>query len=176
MRGGARRGRRGLRLAAAVSVTAAYLVWWVTYSGLHQYPRYEQLPAGAATEQDQASFRLVRLSQTPQLSSADGRDPAYADAHAVWVIAELEVVRRQPTETFSCRLGLVSTRGQRWEPELPAVTRALPGCRGDTIPVGRAHRVETTFQVPEGQAGQLAGVAVTAGATADRTPLLTPSG
>lgn len=42
--------RRILFAVAALAAVLIYLIWWVTYAGIHYIPRYTVRPPGAAGE------------------------------------------------------------------------------------------------------------------------------
>jgi hypothetical protein len=42
--------RRILLAVGAVAAALIYVIWWVTYAGIHFNPRYSTRPPGAAAE------------------------------------------------------------------------------------------------------------------------------
>ena len=80
-----------LRILFPVAVFAAvviYLIWWVTYAGIHYNPRYSIRPPGAAADVNGTSVRLVSLVRSDLLTDASGGPPEVPDPGAVWVVAE----------------------------------------------------------------------------------------
>jgi hypothetical protein len=64
--------RRILFAVAALAAVGIYLIWWVTYAGMHYIPRFSLRPPGASGESHGASIRLLSLTQTDQLGDAEG--------------------------------------------------------------------------------------------------------
>ena len=166
--------RRILFAVAAFAAVLIYLIWWVTYAGIHFNPRYSVRPPGASAEVSGTSVRLLSLIRADQLHNAAGGEPASPDTGVVWVVAEFESVRHDPVEKFSCGTRLVGPQRRVWIPEpVPSVKRVTEECRPNN-PVGQAVRFESIFKVPARYADQLIGIELFDNSTAARTPVLTP--
>ena len=57
---------------AAFAAVAIYLIWWVTYAGIHYNARYSIRPPGAAAEVEGSSVRLLSLVRSDRLADASG--------------------------------------------------------------------------------------------------------
>ena len=165
--------RRILFAVAALAAVGIYLIWWVTYAGMHYIPRFSMRPPGASGESHGASIRLLSLTQTDQLGDAEGGQPALPDPGAVWIVAELEVVRHDPAEEFFCEAQLLGPERRLWSTASVRVNRSTPDCSRDRG-VGQPARVESIFMVPARYADQLSGLALTDSSSAARTPVITP--
>ena len=60
--------RRMLFAVGALAAMFIYLIWWVTYAGIHYTPRYVVRPPGVAGEVQGTSVRLLSLTRAEQLS------------------------------------------------------------------------------------------------------------
>jgi hypothetical protein len=162
---------------AAFAAVLIYLIWWVTYAGIHYIPRYTLQPPGASGEVQDASVRLLSLTRSDkladQLADSDRSQPKIAGPGAVWIVAELEAVRRDPTKQFFCQFDLIGPQRRLWPSTSVFVTRSTPGCELD-MPVGQPVRFELIFTVPARYADQLSGIALTDNSTAARTPVIRP--
>jgi hypothetical protein len=158
---------------AAFAAVAIYLIWWVTYAGIHFNTRYSIRPPGAAAEVQGTTVRLKSLVQAGELSDANGRQPALPDPGTVWVVAHLEIFRHDPAKEFPCGAELLGPEGRRWKESLPKVKRAVSWCQLQN-PVGQLVQFESVFVVPARYADQLIGVALLDLSTAARTSVLTP--
>ncbi len=167
---------RGLLLVtSALTAVVIYLAWWLTYSGIHLHERFEQLPPGQPGLQHGSSVRLLSLTRTNLLVDSDGGDPGKPDPGAVWVVAELEATVKGSPDDFFCVQTLVGTQQRVWESTTPTVDRKLSYCDHDDIKPGTPYRFEMVYQVPEDDADQLAGIALSDSSTPDRTPVLAPA-
>ena len=59
--------RRILFVVAALAAVLIYLIWWVTYAGIHYIPRFTSRPPGASGEVEGASVRLLSLTRSGQI-------------------------------------------------------------------------------------------------------------
>jgi hypothetical protein len=165
--------QRILFVVAALVAVAIYLVWWVTYAGIHYIPRYTVRPPGAAAEAQGTSVHLLSLTRADQLVNAEGNRPGIPDPGTVWIVAEFEAVRHDPAQDFYCDLRLMGPQQRLWS-EAPPVGRTTPGCRSDDLVIGQPGRFESIFSVPIRYADLLVGIALPDDSTAARTPVLTP--
>jgi hypothetical protein len=166
-----------LRILFPVAVFAAvviYLIWWVTYAGIHYNPRYSIRPPGAAADVNGTSVRLVSLVRSDLLTDASGGPPEVPHPGAVWVVAEFETVRHNPAEEFVCGTKLLGPRQRSWIPEPYLVKRVTESCQLHN-PVGQAVRSESIFMVPARYADQLIGIAFFDNSTAARTQVIRPA-
>ena len=85
--------QRVLFVVAAVAAVAIYLIWWVTYAGIHYIPRYTVRPPGTAVEVQRTSVRLLSLIRADQLINAEEDKPGLPDPGTVWIVAEFEAER-----------------------------------------------------------------------------------
>jgi hypothetical protein len=167
--------QRILLLIAALAAVAIYLIWWVTYAGIHYNTRYSVRPPGAPAEVQGTSVRLLSLVRSGQLADASGGPPEVPDPGAIWVVAEFEAVRHDPAEKFLCSsTTLLGPQGRVWIPELFRVQRRTEECRPN-LPVDQAVRYESIFMVPARYADQLIGIALWDNTTPARAPVLTPA-
>ena len=165
--------RRILFPVAAVAAVMIYVIWWVTYAGIHYNPRYSIRPPGAAAEVQGTTVRLVALVRAGELRDAGGGPSELPVPGAVWVVAELETVRHDPAKEFPCGAKLLGPEGRLWSSEPFRVRRATEWCKPDN-PVDQAVRFESIFLVPARYADKLIGVALVDLGTAERTAVLTP--
>ena len=165
--------RRILFAVGALAVVLVYLIWWVTYAGIHYNPRYSVRPPGASAEVQGTSVRLLSLIRADQLRNSAGGQPALPDPGAVWVVAEFEVVRHDPANEFGCETKLLGPQRRLWATESFHTSRSTDSCQRDN-PVGQAVRFESIFMVPDRYAQQLTGIALADSSTAARTQVLRP--
>jgi hypothetical protein len=166
--------RRILFLVAALAAVAIYVIWWVTYAGIHYNTRYSIQPPRAAADVQGTSVRLVSLIRSDQLADASGGPPEVPDPGAAWVVAVFESVQHGPAEKLSCSsTRLLGPQGRLWDPELFRVQRAMEDCKPNH-PVGQAVRYESIFMVPARYADQLIGIALEDRSTAARTQVIRP--
>jgi hypothetical protein len=166
--------RRVLFAFAALAAVLIYLIWWVTYAGIHYIPRYTLRPPGVAGEVQGTSVRLLSLTRAEQLADGTGTKPGLPDPGAVWIVAEFEAVRHDAAQDFLCDTQLMGPQRRPWSPAATRVTRATPRCSPDDLVVGQPLRFESIFMVPVRYADQLAGVALPDNSTAARTPVIRP--
>jgi hypothetical protein len=164
--------RRILLPLAAFAAVVIYVIWWVTYAGIHYNPRYSIRPPDAVAEVQGTTVRLVSLVRAGELTDAGGGPPELPVPGAVWVVAELETVRLNPAKEFPCGAKLLGPEGRLWNSEPFRVRRATEWCKPDN-PVGQAVRFESIFLVPARYADKLIGVALVDLGTAERTAVLT---
>ena len=89
----------------------------------------------------------------------DGPEPAAAGA--VWVVAELEVVRHAADEYFLCTTSLASAAGREWDAEWSVSGRDLPStCGDDDVELEKPFRFEQVYQVPKRDALNVLGVVI----------------
>ena len=166
--------RRILFLVATFAAVLIYLIWWVTYAGIHYIPRYTLRPPGASGEVQGTTVRVLSLVRSEQLADADGSQPGLPDPGAVWVVAELEAVRHDPAKEFNCGARLLGPEQRLWSTTASVRTkRAMESCPLD-LPVGQSVRFESIFMVPARYADQLLGIALTDHSSAARTPVIRP--
>jgi hypothetical protein len=158
---------------AAFAAVLIYLIWWVTYAGIHYNPRYSVRPPGVSVEVQGTSVRLLSLIRADQLSNSGGGQPAIPEPGAVWVVAALEAVRHDPGKEFGCETKLLGPERRIWATESFHVKRATEDCEREN-PVGKAVRFESIFMVPARYADQLIGIALVDSSTTARTPVLRP--
>lgn len=166
--------RTVLFVTAVCAAVLVYLLWWTTYTGIHFEERFVQQPAGAAGEVGGTSIRLLSLRQSSLLADQKyGGVPEQASPGTIWVVGELEAVRRPGAPEFFCGLELLGTDGGRWDKQFKS-TRTLPGCSSTEIGPGSTVRFEAIFLVPERFAHRLVGIALLDPTVADRAPVITP--
>lgn len=165
--------RRWLYLAIVVSLVGLYVVWWMTYAGLHLPPeRFEQQPPGAVVMSQGAEFTLISLTQTTDLLDRQGElNPAPADA--VWVVARLDVTPRIKNDLLSCTVVLVAEGQRSWERNGDYVSRPIDRCVPDDAVIGQTYPIEADFTVPITDVDRIVGVGVSQ-FNGSRDPLLTP--
>jgi len=170
--------RRMLFAVGALAAVLIYLIWWVTYAGIHYTPRYAVRPPGVAGEVQGTSVRLLSLTRAEQLvdtSEDKSGKSEFPDPGGVWIVAEFEAVRHDPGKTFYCDTELLGPQRRLWARAATGAGRAIPGCLPDDFAVHRLVRFEAVFLVPIRYADQLAGVALVDDSTAARTPVITPA-
>ena len=168
--------RRILFPVAALAAVGIYLIWWVTYAGIHFAPRFSMRPPGASGELAGASIRLLSLTRADQLADANGAQPAVPEPGAVWIVAELEAVQHDSTKDFLCDTRLLGPEQRLWpNASLLRVSRALPYCDSDLTVGKHPTRFESIFMVPTRYAGQLSGIALMDTYSAARTPVIRPA-
>jgi hypothetical protein len=170
--------RRILLAVAAFAAVLIYLIWWVTYAGIHFSPRYRLLPPGVSGEVQGTSVRLLSLTRSDQLANAGPGQPGLPDPGAVWVVAQLEALRHDPGKEFFCETELIGPEWRHWSTASlftasAGVQRETPACSLD-LAVGQPMRFESIFTVPARYADQLSGIALEDDSTAARTPVITP--
>jgi hypothetical protein len=165
--------RRILFAVAAFAAVLIYLIWWVTYAGIHYIPRYSLRPPGASGEVQGTSVRLLSLIRSDQLAAVEGGKPGIPEPGAVWIVAELEAVRHDPAKEFLCGTELIGPERRLWSTASVRVKRSMPSCPLD-LSVGPPVRFESIFIVPTRYADQLSGIALRDDSSAARTPVLRP--
>lgn len=165
--------RRILFAVAAFAAVLIYLIWWVTYAGIHYAPRYSLRPPSASGELQGTSVRLLSLVRSDQLAAFDGGLPGIPEPGAVWIVGELEAVRHDTTKEFFCVTELIGPEQRRWSTASVRVKRSTPSCPRD-LSVGQPVRFESIFMVPARYADQLSGIALRDDSSAARTPVITP--
>ena len=166
--------RRRRILLVPIVLVAGYLTWWVSYADQHLQPHYDRLPPGSVAQARGVDYRLLALGTTDSLvGDNEGSQPGVPDFGAVWVIAELEAVQRDPEVKNLCELELLGPDEQVWDRELVTVVRQAT-CDPEQLRPGQPYRFEAIFQAPERYAGSLIGVALPDTATAEPTPVLIP--
>ena len=63
--------RRMLFAVGALAAVLIYLIWWVTYAGIHYTPRYAVRPPGVAGEVQGTSVRLLSLTRRRAIGRHD---------------------------------------------------------------------------------------------------------
>src|SRR6188472_270214 len=89
--------RRMLFAVGALAAVLIYLIWWVTYAGIHYTPRYAVRPPGVAGEVQSTSVRLLSLTRAEQLvdtSEDKSGKSEFPDPGGVWIVAEFEGAAR----------------------------------------------------------------------------------
>jgi hypothetical protein len=165
--------RRILFAVAAFAAVLIYLLWWVTYAGIHFNPRFRQLPPGASGELAGTSVRVLSLTRADQLVDAEGGEPALPEPGAVWIVAELEAVRHRQSDVSLCGAELLGPQQRLWPLGMTPPNRSLPDCYAELV-VGRPGRVELIFMVPGRYADQLSGISLMDESSAARIPVVTP--
>lgn len=171
-----RRRRAWLQTAVVALLVLLYLVGWTVYATTHTGERYRQLPPGAAGTRADADLRLLGLTRTERLLDSGGGDPQLAEAGSTFVVAELELTQRRPTELVTCTADLLGPDQRLWERDVLGVRvqRQTPTCDSADVVVGRPYRFEAVYVIPVRFADQLVGVALTDHLTSARTPVLRP--
>jgi hypothetical protein len=155
----------------ALAAVLIYLIWWVTYAGIHYTPRYAVRPPGVAGEVQGTSVRLLSLTRAEHGRHA-GRQIRQVsfDPGGVWIVADPKL-RHDPGRLL-LRHRVAGSQRRLW-------ARAAR--------VGRPFRLLTrrfrsdrlvrfeVFLSTNGYADQLAGVALVDDSTAARTPVITPA-
>lgn len=177
-RGLSRRVRSWVVAVTVLTLAAAYLVAWGTYAYVHMNSavRYTVLDPGQPVVLTSATVELVDLSLARTLTSTyTSQGPSSPDPGAVWAVATMEVTITPGSTDPLCVFSLVGPDRRLWEPAFGVTGRTLPGgCSDDEVQVGRLTRIEVVFQVPEGDADQLVGVAVSSGDSWHRLEVLRP--
>jgi hypothetical protein len=171
--------RRTVFAVAAFAAVLIYLIWWVSYAGIHFSPRYRLLPPGVSAEVQGASVRVLSLTRSDQLANVGGGKPGLPDPGAVWIVAEMEAVRHDPAKEFLCGTELIGPEWRQWPTASlftasAGVQRATPSCPLD-LAVGQQVRFESIFMVPARYADQLSGIALRDDSSAARTPIIRPA-
>lgn len=166
--------RRSWMVAAmAFALVLIYLSIWMTYAGMHTYPRFQQLPAGGTTTVDGVTYKLVSLTRTQVITNGD--ETNRAQANATYVIAVLEIVSTKKDP--SCSVELVADGKRTWESNTEFFERKLPQYCGDydhPLTPGKPWRLEQIFLIPSDFANRLYGVGVEDDTSAAPTAVLTP--
>jgi hypothetical protein len=166
--------RRILFAVGALAAVLIYLVWWVTYAGIHYIPRYTVRPPGAVGEVQGTSVRLLSLTRAEQLTDGAGGKPGVPEPGTAWIVAEFEAVRHDAAKDFLCDTQLIGPAQRLWTPAPTGVTRATSACLPEHVVIGQPVRFESIFLVPVRFADQLLGIALPDNSTAARTPMITP--
>jgi hypothetical protein len=170
--------RRIVFAVAALAAVLIYLIWWVTYAGIHFSPRYRLLPPGVSGEVQGTSVLVLSLMKSDELINVGGQ-PGLPDPGAVWIVAELEAVRKDPAKEFLCGTELIGPEWRQWptaslSTAASRVQRSTPSCPLD-LAVGQQIRFESIFMVPARYADQLSGIALRDDSSAARTPVIRPA-
>lgn len=171
--------RRAWVLAGCAGLLVlVYLVGWTAYAanGLTVLGRLDQRAPGEPGTALGAEYRLLSLTRTDEIRDEESPDrSAVAAGNATWVVAVVEVVRRQEQEDYYCSFELVGPDRRRWDPDPPLLQRTLTSyCRAEDLPLGRPGRVEIIFEVPTAFLDRIHGVAVPDAASRRATPVLRP--
>ena len=173
------RARAWIIAATVLTLAATYLVAWGTYAYAHMNStvRYTVLDPGQPVVLPAATVELVELTLARTLTSTyASQGPTSADPGALWAVASMEVTITPGSTGPICIFDLVGPDRRLWEPAFGVSGRTLPGsCSDDEVPVGRPTRIEVIFQVPERDADQLVGVAVSSGSSWRRLEVLRPN-
>ena len=173
------RARAWIVALTVLALAATYLVAWGTYAYVHMNStvRYTVLDPGQPVVLTAATVELVDLTLARTLTSTyTSQGPTSADPGALWAVATMEVTIAPGSTEPLCVFDLIGPDRRLWEPAFGASGRTLPSsCSDDEVPVGRPSRIEVIFQVPESDADQLVGVAVSGGSSWHRLQVLRPS-
>lgn len=167
------RGRSWLMAAMAFALVLIFLVIWMTYAGIHTYPRFQQLAPGETTTFEGVTYKLLGLTRTSAVTNGD--DTVRAQARATYVIAELEIVTTKKSPT--CSVELVADGKRTWESSTDFFERKLPQFCGDTehpVTAGKPWRFEQIFLIPSAFADRLYGIGVEDDTSPAPTKVLTP--
>ena len=172
------RRRAWLLAGCAALMVLTYLLGWTAYAtnGLSALGRLQQLAPGQSGTAIGAEYRLLSLQVTEQIRDQEYPDKSeIAGANAAWVVAEIEVVRREAKPDYYCSFQLVGPDRRRWDSDPPTLQRTLSSfCREEELPVGRPGRVEVIFNIPSDYLDQIYGVAVPDASSRRATPVLRP--
>ena len=170
------RRRAWLRAGCVLAAVAVYLNIWTTYAlyGLTDYGRYDQQEPGAVVTAMGAEFRLVSLVQTTELVSSSTQEVSSPAINAVWVVARVDVVRRNEDPNLFCSFAVLGPGRRVWEPNRDYISRdTTDTCPRDSMPpLGSTLPLEVIFQIPERYVGELAGVALNDPASRSARPVL----
>ncbi len=175
-------GRRRAWLLAGCAglLVLTYLLGWTAYAanGLSALGRLQQLPPGQSGTAIGAEYRLLSLQVSDEIRDQESPNRSeIAGANTVWVVAEIEVVRREAKQDFYCNFQLVGPDRRRWESDPPTLQRKLSSfCKEDELPIGRPGRVEVIFNIPTAYLDQIYGVAVPDASSRRATPVLRAAG
>lgn len=171
------RRRAWLLTGCVVLMVITYLLGWTAYAanGLVIMGRLQQLAPGETAVQRGAEHRPLRLVRTQEVLPFEYGEPAVAGTGATWVIAEIEVTRREAVPEFYCVFTLVGPDRRRWEPSPPSLQRRLPSsCQEEEMPIGQPYRVEVIFSIPDRFLNQIYGVGLTDPTSRKPTLVLRP--
>lgn len=167
------RRRSWMMAAIAFALVLIYLSIWMTYAGMHTYPRFQQLPPGGTSTADGVTYKLMSLTRTQVIDNGD--QTQRAQPNATYVIAVLEIVSTKKDP--SCSVELVADGKRTWESNTEFFERKLPQYCGDTehpLTPGKPWRLEQVFLIPSAFADRLYGVGVEDPSSAAPTAVLTP--
>ena len=173
------RRRAWLLAGCAALLVLTYLVGWTAYAanGLTALGRLEQLPPGAPGSSYGAEYRVRSLTVTAEIRDQNSPDRSEVAAPgASWVVAEIEVIRRDEVPDYYCSFELVGPDRRRWDPDGPLVTRTTTSfCKAEELPLGRPGRVEVIFEIPDVFLDRIYGVAVPDARSRKATPVIRPA-
>lgn len=178
---GAWTGRRRAWLLAGCAglLVLVHLVGWTAYAsnGLTALGRIDQLAPGQPGTALGAEYRLLSLTRTDEIRDQESTERSeVAGANATWVVAVVEVIRRQDVPDYYCPFELVGPDRRRWDPDPPLLQRTLTSsCRAEDLPIDRPGRVEVIFTIPAVFLDRIYGVAVPDVASRRATPVLRPA-
>jgi hypothetical protein len=165
--------RRILFVVAAFAVVLIYLIWWVSYAGIHYTARYTIRSPGASGEVQGTTVRVLSLTRSDQLADAEEGEPDLPYPGAVWVVAELEALWHDPAKEYYCGAQLIGPERRLWSTSSSPTKRAMQSCPLDLV-VGQPVRFEAIYMVPARYADQISGIALSDSSTAARVPVITP--
>lgn len=175
--------RRAWLLAGCVILAVlTYLNIWsvLTIQGLTDYGRFRQLEPGEPARAMGAEFRLVSLVQTTQLVDSITGTAEPPAVNAVWVVARIDVVRQDPSQSLYCNFQVLGPNRRIWSESSTYVSRKLERrCPSPTegepaAEPGHSYPLEIAFEIPERYVGQLAGVVVEDSAVRGARQVLVP--
>ena len=101
-------------MVAAFAVVLIYLIWRVSYAGIHYTARYTIRSRGASGEVQGTTVRVLSLTRSDQLADAEEGEPDLPYPGAVWVVAELEALRHDPAKEYYCGAQLIGPERRLW--------------------------------------------------------------
>lgn len=171
------RNRAWLRAGCVILAVLTYLNIWsvVAVQGLTDYGRYRQLQPGEPARAMGAEFRLTSLTQTTELVNAITSTVEPPPNNAVWVVARVDVVRQDASQSVFCNFQLLGPDRRLWSESGTYVSRKLERRCPASMDLGRSYPLEIIFEVPQRYVTDLAGVVVEDSAVHGARQVLVPA-
>lgn len=163
------RGRSWLMLAVVGCLVLMYVLIWLWYSDTHMHDRFVQVPPGqaSAVTVDKAQYKVHRMFYTERFDNPDYPEQPYlADAGTIFLAAEVEVLKTEPSEFFICKADLVVVGPRQIESGSSVYidnlkdSKAPSRCESDKVKIGEPYRYFEIYAVPKHFADQTFGMAV----------------